>query len=85
VSRGGAHVTDVYQRSRTQLMNLKTLDWDDELLAAFEIPRAMLPAVRSSSEEYGVARLPVISGVPVAESGDQQAALVGKRVFIRAR
>src|SRR6266403_1353150 len=80
--RNGAHVTDVTNASRTQLMNLKTLDWDDELLAAFEIPRAMLPEVRSSSEEYGVARLPVISGVPVAGIlGDQQAALVGQACF----
>src|SRR5258705_610089 len=80
--RGGAHVTDVTNASRTQLMNLKTLDWDDELLSAFEIPRAMLPEVRSSSEEYGVARLPVISGVPVAGIlGDQQGALVGQACF----
>jgi glycerol kinase len=80
--RGGAHVTDVTNASRTQLMNLKTLDWDDELLAAFEIPRVMLPEVRSSSEEYGMARLPAISGVPVAGIlGDQQAALVGQACF----
>src|SRR6202022_2369781 len=80
--RGGAHVTDVTNASRTMLMNLETLDWDDELLSAFEIPRAMLPEVRSSSEEYGVARLPAISGVPVAGIlGDQQAALVGQACF----
>jgi len=80
--RGGAHVTDVTNASRTQLMNLETLDWDEELLAAFEIPRAMLPEVRSSSEEYGAARLPVISGVPIAGIlGDQQAALVGQACF----
>jgi glycerol kinase len=80
--RGGAHVTDVTNASRTQLMNLKTLDWDDELLAAFEIPRAMLPEVRSSSEVYGVATLPAISGVPIAGIlGDQQAALVGQACF----
>ena len=80
--RGGAHVTDVTNASRTQLMSLKTLDWDDDLLAAFEIPRAMLPEVRSSSEEYGVARLTAISGVPVAGIlGDQQAALVGQACF----
>ncbi len=80
--RGGAHVTDVTNASRTQLLNLKTLDWDEELLSAFEIPRAMLPAVRSSSEVYGVARLPAISGVPVAGIlGDQQAALVGQACF----
>jgi glycerol kinase len=80
--RDGAHVTDVTNASRTQLMSLKTLDWDDELLAAFEIPRAMLPEVRSSSEVYGTARLPAISGVPVAGIlGDQQAALVGQACF----
>ena len=80
--RGGAHVTDVTNASRTQLLSLKTLDWDEELLSAFEVPRAMLPAVRSSSEVYGVARLPAISGVPVAGIlGDQQAALVGQACF----
>ena len=81
-SGGGVHVTDVTNASRTQLMNLKTLDWDEELLQAFEIPRAMLPQVRSSSEVYGAARLPAISGVPVAGVlGDQQAALVGQACF----
>src|SRR5216683_1454623 len=80
--RSGVHVTDVTNASRTQLMNLKTLDWDAELLQAFDIPRAMLPQVRSSSEVYGVARLPEISGVPVAGVlGDQQAALVGQACF----
>jgi glycerol kinase len=81
-TRNGAHVTDVTNASRTQLMNLQTLDWDDELLSAFEIPRAMLPEVRSSSEAYGTARLAAISGVPVAGIlGDQQAALVGQACF----
>jgi glycerol kinase len=79
---GGVHVTDVTNASRTQLMNLQTLDWDAELLRTFEIPRAMLPQVRSSSEVYGAARLPEISGVPVAGVlGDQQAALVGQACF----
>src|SRR5947199_7396184 len=64
--QGGAHVTDVTNASRTQLFNLKTLDWDAELLAAFEVPRAMLPQIRSSSETYGAAQLPAISGVPLA-------------------
>jgi glycerol kinase len=78
----GVHVTDVTNASRTQLLNLKTLDWDVELLASFEIPRAMLPEVRSSSEVYGTATLPAISGVPVAGIlGDQQAALVGQACF----
>src|SRR3989440_1640462 len=80
--RSDAHVTDVTNASRTQLLSLKTLDWDDGLLAAFDIPRPMLPQVRSSSEVYGVARLPEISGVPIAGIlGDQQAALVGQACF----
>jgi glycerol kinase len=79
---GGVHVTDVTNASRTQLFNLKTLDWDVDLLAAFDIPRAMLPQVRSSSEIYGAAALPAISGVPIAGIlGDQQAALVGQACF----
>jgi glycerol kinase len=81
-ANGGVHVTDVTNASRTQLMDLKTLDWDEELLTAFEIPRAMLPAVRSSSEVYGEAKLAAIAGVPIAGIlGDQQAALVGQTCF----
>lgn len=64
--RGGAHVTDVTNASRTQLLNLQTLDWDRDLLAAFEIPAAMLPNVRASSAVYGEARLAPIAGVPVS-------------------
>jgi glycerol kinase len=80
--KGGVHVTDVTNASRTQLLNLKTLDWDAELLAAFEIPRAVLPQVRSSSEVYGEAALSCIAGVPIAGIlGDQQAALVGQACF----
>ncbi len=79
---GGVHVTDVTNASRTQLLNLKSLDWDNELLAAFEIPRALLPQVRSSSEVYGSATLPAIAGVPLSGIlGDQQAALVGQACF----
>jgi glycerol kinase len=78
----GVHVTDVTNASRTQLFDLRTLDWDAELLAAFEIPRAMMPKVRSSSEVYGEAALAAIAGVPVAGIlGDQQAALVGQACF----
>ena len=78
----GVHVTDVTNASRTQLFNLKTLDWGADLLAAFEIPRAILPEVRSSSEVYGIARFPDIAGVPVAGIlGDQHAALVGQTCF----
>ena len=80
--RGGVHVTDVTNASRTQLLNLKTLDWDEKLREAFEIPRAMLPHVRSSSEVYGEATLPAIAGVAIAGIlGDQQAALVGQACF----
>jgi glycerol kinase len=79
---GGTHITDVTNASRTQLLDLAKLDWDDALLAAFEIPRAMLPTVRSSSETYGQARLAAIRGVPIAGIlGDQQAALVGQTCF----
>jgi glycerol kinase len=79
---GGKHITDVTNASRTQLMNLKTLDWDDELLNDFVIPRQMLPKIVSSSEVYGAARLPAIGGVPIAgDLGDQQAALVGQACF----
>ena len=79
---GGLHITDCTNASRTQLMNLETLDWDDDLLRAFDIPRAMLPAIRSSSEVYGEATLASVKGVPVAGIlGDQQAALVGQTCF----
>jgi glycerol kinase len=80
--KGGVHATDVTNASRTQLLNLQTLDWDEKLLSAFEIPRAMLPQVRSSSEVYGAATIPAIAGVEVAGIlGDQQAALVGQACF----
>ncbi len=74
----GRHVTDVTNASRTQLMNLETLDWDAQLLAAFEIPRACLPEIRSSSEVYGTCT-GTLAGVPLAGIlGDQQAALFGQ-------
>jgi glycerol kinase len=77
----GRHVTDVTNASRTMLMNLATLDWDDSLLAAMGVPRAMLPEIRPSSEVYGTAR-GVLEGVPVASAlGDQQAALFGQTCF----
>jgi glycerol kinase len=80
--QGGLHVTDCTNASRTQLMNLRTLDWDPELLAAFDIPRQILPKIRSSSEPYGVATLEAVKGVPVAGIlGDQQAALAGQACF----
>jgi len=79
---GGIHVTDATNASRTQLMNLDTLDWDGEMLRAFSIPRAMLPEIRSSSEVYGPAAWDAVKGVPLAGIlGDQQAALVGQACF----
>jgi glycerol kinase len=80
---GGVLVTDVTNASRTMLMDLETLDWDDELLAIFGVPREMLPAIRSSSERglYGVTRRtgPVGGEVPICgDLGDQQAATVGQ-------
>ncbi len=78
---GGKHVTDVSNASRTLLMNLKTLAWDQEILGILDIPIAMLPEIRSSSEVYGTAR-PPLKGVPVAgDLGDQQAALFGQACF----
>jgi glycerol kinase len=78
----GRHVTDCTNASRTQLMNLKTLEWDPELLSAFGIPKAILPEIRSSAEVYGAATLDSIRDVPVAGIlGDQQAALAGQTCF----
>ena len=78
---GGLHVTDVTNASRTQLMSLKTLAWDEGMLRAFDIPPDMLPAIRSSSEVYGESRAP-FEGVPIAGVlGDQQAALFGQTCF----
>ena len=77
----GAHVTDVTNASRTMLMNLATLDWDDQLLEAIGVPRAMLPTIRPSAEVYGTAT-GALAGVPVASAlGDQQAALFGQTCF----
>ncbi|HEV2566011.1 MAG TPA: glycerol kinase GlpK [Microvirga sp.] len=78
---GGCHITDVTNASRTQLMNLRSLDWDDEILRLFDIPKACLPQIRSSSEVYGEAT-DGLAGVPIAGIlGDQQAALVGQACF----
>jgi glycerol kinase len=78
---GGVHATDPTNASRTLLMNLDTLEWDEDLLATMEIPRALLPEIRSSSEVFGIAAGD-LSGVPVAGVlGDQQAALFGHTCF----
>jgi glycerol kinase len=77
----GEHVTDVTNASRTLLMDLQTLDWDENILKLLGIPRAMLPQIRSSSEKYGAAKI-ILEGVPVAgDLGDQQAALFGQACY----
>jgi glycerol kinase len=79
---GGVHVTDVTNASRTQLMNLSTLEWDRDILNDFNIPLPMLPKIVSSSEVYGQAKLAAVEGVAIAgDLGDQQAALVGQACF----
>ena len=78
---GGVHVTDVSNASRTMLMNLETLDWDDEILGIMGVPRAMLPKIVASSAVYGSAK-GALAGIPVAgDLGDQQAALFGQTCF----
>jgi glycerol kinase len=80
---GGVHATDPSNAARTLLMNLHTLEWDDELLETMDIPRALLPEIRSSSEVYGTA-VGDLSGVAVAGVlGDQQASLFGHTCFDR--
>jgi glycerol kinase len=79
--KGGVHVTDVSNASRTMLMNLETLDWDADILKDMGVPRAMLPAVKASSEVYGTA-VGALAGIPVAgDLGDQQAALFGQAAY----
>jgi glycerol kinase len=78
---GGLHITDVTNASRTMLMNLKTLDWDPEILGIMGVPRAMLPEIRPSSQMYGECKEGV-PGVPVAgDLGDQQAAIFGQTCY----
>lgn len=80
LTRGEAHVTDVSNASRTMLLNINTLQWDDELLSLFGIPKSMMPQVRSSSEVYGHTKTTIFAHpVPIAGiAGDQQAALFGQ-------
>lgn len=75
---GGRHIVDATNASRTQLMNLETLSWDEELLRIFDIPAACLPKIRASSEVYGGC-VGALAGVPLAGAlGDQHAALLGQ-------
>jgi glycerol kinase len=78
---GGVHITDVTNASRTMMMSLETLDWDDEILGILGVPRAMLPEIKASSEVYGNAKGD-LDGISVAgDLGDQQAALFGQTCF----
>jgi glycerol kinase len=82
---GGLHITDVSNASRTMLFNIRKMEWDQELLDLFKIPRALLPEVRPSSEVYGeTARSVFGSAIPISGiAGDQQAALFGQNCFER--
>lgn len=85
-ARGGVHVTDVTNASRTLLMNLETLDWDEELLEIFAVPRSALAQIKSSSEIYAQTDPsgPLGTAIPIAGIlGDQQAAMVGQACFER--
>jgi len=78
---GGVHVTDVTNASRTLMMNLETLDWDDDILSLLGVPRAMLPEIKASSEVYAEATAE-LGGIPIAgDLGDQQAAVFGQTCF----
>jgi glycerol kinase len=80
--KGGVHVMDVTNASRTQLMNIATCEWDGDMLAEFAIPRACLPQIVSSSRVYGELSTAQLKGVRLAGIlGDQQAALVGQTCF----
>uniref|UniRef100_A0A1Y1KDG7 Probable glycerol kinase n=1 Tax=Photinus pyralis TaxID=7054 RepID=A0A1Y1KDG7_PHOPY len=79
---GGLHITDVTNASRTMLMNINTLKWDPHLCKVFDVPLAVLPEIRSSSEIYGYLSESALCGVPISGClGDQQAALVGQMCF----
>jgi glycerol kinase len=81
---GSSHVTDATNASRTMLYNIRTGEWDDELLEMLGVPRSVLPEVRSSSEVYAEAAVSEVKGVPIAGvAGDQQAALFGQLCFDR--
>jgi glycerol kinase len=85
-TRGNIHVTDVTNASRTMLYNIRTLEWDEELLQIFGIPRNMLPEVKQSSEVYGETATTIFaSKIPIAGiAGDQQAALFGQMCIEKA-
>ncbi|XP_057324108.1 glycerol kinase-like isoform X2 [Microplitis mediator] len=85
-TNGGAHSTDVTNASRTMLMNITTLKWDPILLGFFNIPKEILPQIRSSSEIYGFIQEDMLKGVPISGClGDQQSALLGQMCLQRGK
>jgi glycerol kinase len=81
-TKGGVHITDPSNASRTMLMNLKTLDWDEEILKIMGIPHSMMPQICASAEVYGKVASGPLAGIPVAgDLGDQQAALFGQACY----
>ena len=81
-TNGGLHITDVTNASRTMLMDLKTLAWDEEIAGAIGVPMSMLPEIRASSEVYGEVKTGAFAGIPLAgDLGDQQAATFGQTCF----
>lgn len=83
LTKGAVHVTDYSNASRTMLFNINTLEWDDEILAEFDIPKCMLPTAKPSSCIYGYSDVSFLGGqVPISgAAGDQQAALFGQTCF----
>ena len=83
LTEGKVHTTDATNASRTMLFNIDTMEWDDELLALFEIPRSMLPTVKSSGEIFGYTKIGGVD-IPIAGiAGDQQAALFGQGCYTK--
>ncbi len=78
---GGLHITDVTNASRTMLMNLKTLQWDEEILGILGIPKSMLPEIRPSSAVYGKCVYPLAGVDAAGDLGDQQAAIFGQTCY----
>ncbi len=79
LTNGKVHITDISNASRTMLLNINTLSWDDELLKIFNIPKSILPEVKSSSEIYAEVEIEELKGIKIAgNAGDQQAALFGQ-------
>ncbi|MBV9336965.1 MAG: glycerol kinase GlpK [Solirubrobacterales bacterium] len=81
-TNGGLHITDVTNASRTMLMDLESLSWDDDIASTIGVPKSMLPEIKASSEVYGEVKSGALTGIPIAgDLGDQQAATFGQACF----